>query len=90
MAGKRHQLFSGFPDHGLRAGPTRHGTAESRFTVTLTDANNDEATVMIRLRIALKRLLRAYGLRCTSIAEDKGAPEAKSDAPQAMPELRDE
>jgi hypothetical protein len=40
------------------------------FTLTLRDHGAaGDARVELRLRAALKRLLRAYGLRCTSIVE---------------------
>ena len=45
-----------------------------RFTLLLEDvAANGDAPVAIRLRAVLKRLLRAFGFRCVSIAKGEAA-----------------
>lgn len=45
-------------------------TGRSRFTLLIEDAGGaDDPPVAIRLRQALKRMLRGLGFRCVAIAE---------------------
>jgi hypothetical protein len=51
------------------------------YVLTLVDAlGDDRALVEVRLRRALKSLLRAWGLRCTRAVRAGGA-EAEAEAP---------
>jgi hypothetical protein len=48
-----------------------------RFTLEIRDAAGPgDADVWVRLRAVLKRLLKGYGFRCTSIREAEGTGEA--------------
>ena len=53
-----------------------------RYELVLVDAGGaEDAPVVIRLRAALKRLLRAFSLRCVRVVEVKPAEQPVKDPP---------
>jgi hypothetical protein len=48
-------------------------TRRERYLVILEPVGDDAVPVEVRLRIALKRLLRCYGLRARSVEVVKGS-----------------
>ena len=63
-----------------RPGPQRAGgmgvITRRRFHLSLEDVGRiDDADVMVRLRIVLKRLLRSWAFRCVEVRELPPGPE---------------
>lgn len=60
-----------------------------RFVLRLADAGADgDGCVYLRLRAALKRLLRSYALRCEGVTEEEDDDGRGAEVPTAEPPQR--
>ena len=69
---------------GQKTKPTPMRPPKTEFgTLTLRDDTTSNTPAIVRLRAAMKALLRQWGLRCTAITEDRTEEAATTTSSEA-------